>query len=81
LPSFATFAAHLRAARLAAELSQEQLAERARVSTSAIGAYERGVRVAPHRDTVTLLADALGLHRFDTIGVRSRSTPETHREA
>jgi predicted ATPase/DNA-binding XRE family transcriptional regulator len=61
LPSSTTFAARLRAARLAAELSQEQLAELARISTSAIGAYERGIHVAPHRDTVTLLADALGL--------------------
>jgi predicted ATPase/DNA-binding XRE family transcriptional regulator len=56
-----SFAVQLRAARVAAELTQEQLAERARISISAVGAYERGARVAPHRDTVALLAEALRL--------------------
>jgi len=42
-------------------VSQESLAERARISASAIGALERGARRAPYRETVALLADALNL--------------------
>ena len=56
-----TFGTLLRRVRIAANLSQEALAEAARVSTSAIGSYERGVHSAPHRDTVERLADALNL--------------------
>jgi DNA-binding XRE family transcriptional regulator len=47
--------------RVAAGLSQEELAERARLSARAISAYERGQRQAPYRDTVALLVQALGL--------------------
>jgi transcriptional regulator with XRE-family HTH domain len=57
-PDFATL---LRNHRLAARLSQEELAETARISTGAVGAYERGVRLRPHRVTLGRLADALGL--------------------
>jgi predicted ATPase/DNA-binding XRE family transcriptional regulator len=60
-----SFAALLRTHRLSAQFSQETLAEAARVSVSAIGAYERGVRVSPHRETVGLLADALQLTATD----------------
>lgn len=56
-----TFGALLRRHRLAAGLSQEALAERARLSAAAIAALERGRRTAPRPDTVTLLADALAL--------------------
>lgn len=55
------FAALLRRYRLAAGLSQEELAERAHLSVQAIGALERGIRRAPYRATVDLLAGALGL--------------------
>jgi predicted ATPase/DNA-binding XRE family transcriptional regulator len=55
------FGALLRRFRQDVGLSQEALAEAAAVSTSAIGAYERGVHSAPHRDTVKMLAQALGL--------------------
>ena len=51
----------LRQYRLAAGLSQEALAERARMSTDGIGALERGYRHSPRRDTLALLADALEL--------------------
>jgi len=51
----------LKRKRLARGLSQEGLAERARMSASAIGALERGARRAPYRDTVALLATALEL--------------------
>ncbi len=56
-----TFGSVLRRLRIDAKLSQEALAERASVSAAAIGAYERGVRSAPHPDSVRLLADALQL--------------------
>lgn len=55
----AEFGAILRQLRVTAELSQEELAERARVSVDAIGALERGRRKAPQRETVDLLLAAL----------------------
>jgi non-specific serine/threonine protein kinase len=51
----------LRRHRQASGLSQEDLAERSGLSVQAISALERGVRRAPYRDTIDLLADALGL--------------------
>jgi predicted ATPase/DNA-binding XRE family transcriptional regulator len=57
----AAFGNLLKQYRRDARLSQEQLAERAGLSTQAISALERGVRQAPYRDTVRMLADALGL--------------------
>jgi predicted ATPase/DNA-binding XRE family transcriptional regulator len=46
---------------LEAGLSQEDLAERARISAAGIGALERGDRRTPQRETIALLANALGL--------------------
>jgi len=60
------FGALLKRYRIAASLSQAALAERARLSERAISAYERGQRQAPYRDTVTLLAEALGLSTQET---------------
>src|SRR5215217_1375766 len=60
-----TFAALLRRHRIAAELSQEALAERAGLSVRAISDLERGARRAPYRETVRLLVDALGLAAGD----------------
>jgi predicted ATPase/transcriptional regulator with XRE-family HTH domain len=51
----------LRRFRLAAGLSQEALAERARMSANGIGALERGYRRSPQRETLALLAGALAL--------------------
>jgi len=51
----------LRRYRMAAGLSQETLAERARLSTRAISALEQGTRRAPRRETVRMLAAALDL--------------------
>ncbi|WP_192781925.1 tetratricopeptide repeat protein [Kibdelosporangium phytohabitans] len=51
----------LRQHRVAAGLTQETLAERARLSGQAIGALERGERRHPHRSTIESLADALQL--------------------
>ena len=55
------FAARLRGVRDAAALTQEELAERAGLTTNAIGALERGERRRPYPDTVRALADALDL--------------------
>jgi predicted ATPase/DNA-binding XRE family transcriptional regulator len=57
----AYFGTLLRQYRLAAGLSQEALAERARVSSEGISALERGYRRTPQRETLALLADALAL--------------------
>ena len=51
----------LRQYRIAAGLSQEALAERARMSVNGIGALERGDRRTPQRETLALLAGALSL--------------------
>jgi transcriptional regulator with XRE-family HTH domain len=55
------FGTLLRRHRLAGGLSQEVLAEQARMSINGIGALERGDRRYPYRETVVLLAKALGL--------------------
>jgi predicted ATPase/transcriptional regulator with XRE-family HTH domain len=47
--------------RLAAGLTQEQLAERAGLSARGLSDIERGLKPRPHRDTIALLADALAL--------------------
>jgi predicted ATPase/DNA-binding XRE family transcriptional regulator len=57
----APFGELLKRHRLSSGLSQETLAERARISVSAVGALERGQRRAPYRDTIALLAEALSL--------------------
>jgi transcriptional regulator with XRE-family HTH domain len=51
----------LRSHRLALGLTQETIAERARMSVQAIGALERGERQALYRTTIDLLASALAL--------------------
>jgi predicted ATPase/DNA-binding XRE family transcriptional regulator len=57
--------------RLRSGESQEALAERARISASAVGALERGARLAPYRETVVLLADALGLSVGERVELES----------
>lgn len=61
-PSSAPFAEVLKQYRLAALLSQEALAERARLSARAISDLERGINRTPRAETVSLLADALRLN-------------------
>jgi predicted ATPase len=56
----------LRDFRLAAGISQETLAERARMSADGISVLERGARRAPYRGTVKLLAEGLGLSASDS---------------
>ncbi|HVK24050.1 MAG TPA: tetratricopeptide repeat protein [Actinokineospora sp.] len=55
------FGQMLRGFRQAGGLTQEGLAEAARLSAQAIGALERGERRFPRADTVDRLAEALGL--------------------
>jgi tetratricopeptide (TPR) repeat protein/transcriptional regulator with XRE-family HTH domain len=54
------FGERLRADRVAAGLTQEELAERAGLSSRAIGDLERGVTRRPRRDTVRSIARAFG---------------------
>jgi transcriptional regulator with XRE-family HTH domain len=56
-----TFGILLRRYREGAGLSQEELAERAGLTSQAIGVLERGERRRPYPATVKRLADALGL--------------------
>src|SRR5271163_4336508 len=61
----APFSELLRQQRREAGYSQEDLAERAGLSVSAIGSLEQGLRRAPHRDTVRALADALRMSQSE----------------
>jgi tetratricopeptide (TPR) repeat protein/transcriptional regulator with XRE-family HTH domain len=56
-----TFASLLRQLRVQAGLTQEQLAEAARISTRGVSDLERGGTRTAHNDTARLLAAALGL--------------------
>ncbi|MFI5735372.1 tetratricopeptide repeat protein [Kribbella sp. NPDC051587] len=76
-----TFAAVLRLARLSRGLSQEALAERAELSTKAIGLLERGVRRFPHLMTVDKLDRALSLtaeerERFKRLAARGAASEQ-----
>src|SRR3954463_11756336 len=55
-----SLAVRLRALREAAGLSQEELAERAGLSSHAISALERGTRTRPYPHTMRALCEALG---------------------
>lgn len=69
--------------RTGAGLTQEELAERAGLSARAIRALEAGARRSPRKDTIQLLASALGLSesergRFEASlrrGVATRTAP------
>jgi predicted ATPase/transcriptional regulator with XRE-family HTH domain len=61
----AAFGHVLRQTRRAADLTQEELAERAGISTRTISDLERGVYPTARKDTARLLADALGLGGAD----------------
>ncbi len=67
----ASFGALLKRYRVAAGLSQEALAERARLSARAISALERGLRQAPYRNTVGLLVQALGLSKQEATALEA----------
>ncbi len=56
-----SFGQLLRRLRLAAGLTQQMLAERSGISVDAISGNENGRKRRPHRDTMSMLADGLGL--------------------
>jgi predicted ATPase/DNA-binding XRE family transcriptional regulator len=60
------FGEQLRRHRRAAGFSQEYLAERARLSATAIGLLERGLRRAPRHETIALLVRALDLSQAES---------------
>jgi predicted ATPase/DNA-binding XRE family transcriptional regulator len=61
VPSADNFGALLRRSRMAAGLTQEELAEAAGLSARGISDLERGVNSRPRQETVRLLLDALNL--------------------
>src|ERR1700677_1933064 len=61
----------LRLYRRRSGLSQTQLAELARMSPAAVGALEQGSRRAPYRQTIELLANALGLSSDERAGLEA----------
>jgi predicted ATPase/class 3 adenylate cyclase/ribosome-binding protein aMBF1 (putative translation factor) len=75
-----SFGAILRQRRLAAGLSQDELAQRSGLSRRGLADLERGARNYPHGDTVRRIAEALGLSQSDTaalIASGQRSEPST----
>ncbi|SDW64230.1 Helix-turn-helix domain-containing protein [Amycolatopsis xylanica] len=60
----------LRRLREDARLTQEQLAEKAGLSTNAISALERGDRKRPYPHTLNALATALGLGEDEVRALR-----------
>src|SRR5579859_6433791 len=65
----------LRRYRLAALLTQEQLAEIAHLSYRTISDLERGAKNTPRRDTVLLLANALELSSEDRTALIAAAHP------
>jgi predicted ATPase/DNA-binding XRE family transcriptional regulator len=59
------FGALLKRLRAAADLTQEELAERAGVSARLVSELERGTIHRPRRDTIRMLADGLGLNEAE----------------
>jgi predicted ATPase/DNA-binding XRE family transcriptional regulator len=68
-----SFGALLRQYRLAAGLSQEELAERAGTSARGISDLERGVHRVPYRRTLIQLLEALGLDREQQAALEAAS--------
>jgi transcriptional regulator with XRE-family HTH domain len=74
-----TFAGLLRTLRVAAQLTQEELAEASGVRPRTVSDLERGVATTPQRETIRRLADALDLtgparKEFEAIA-RGRAVP------
>jgi transcriptional regulator with XRE-family HTH domain len=70
-----TFAALLRQHRLAAGLTQEELAQRSGLSRRGISDIERGLKRRPYRNTVARLATALSLAEAERIGFEEAARP------
>jgi predicted ATPase/DNA-binding XRE family transcriptional regulator len=74
----------LRRYRIAAGLTQEELAERAGVSTRGISDLERGARGLPRKDTLQMLLQGLDLSPADRTALSTaarRSSAPTRRDA
>src|SRR5207249_3281844 len=71
----ATFATLLKRYRMAAGLTQEELAERANLSVRGVSNLERGVRHLPQHTTIELLAEALQLAGPDRATRAQRPSP------
>lgn len=71
----------IRRYRLAAGLSQEDLAERAGLSVRGISDLERGRRLSPHMETLRLLSDALGLDDPQRASLIEAARPELKADA
>ncbi|MEZ4499932.1 MAG: helix-turn-helix domain-containing protein [Thermomicrobiales bacterium] len=71
----------IRRYRLAAGLSQEDLAERAGLSVRGISDLERGRRLSPHMETLRLLSDALGLDDQQRASLIEAARPELKADA
>ena len=73
------FAQRLRALREAAALTQEELAQRAGLTSNAIGALERGERRRPYPHTVRALAAALDLDEagLAALAAAARRSPQS----
>jgi transcriptional regulator with XRE-family HTH domain len=71
-----SFGALLKRYRLAAGLSQEALAARARLSARTISDLERGIHSVPHTDTLDLLSGALSLSAQERTLLLAAARPE-----
>jgi predicted ATPase/DNA-binding XRE family transcriptional regulator len=69
------FGSLLRQHRQAAGLTQEELAERAALSTRAVGDLERGINRTPRKETVRLLAEALELPSLERVAFAQAARP------
>jgi predicted ATPase/DNA-binding XRE family transcriptional regulator len=74
-PETSPFGTKLRELRIAAGLTQEDLAERTGLSVRGISDLERGERSRPHFETVRLLADALELAPPDRAALVAAARP------
>ncbi len=76
------FGSLLREYRQAAGLSQEDLAERAGLSSRGISDLERGARTSPRLETVRMLADGLGLRDSERVALfAARNAPIHQRQS
>src|SRR5688572_16221469 len=70
-PPAASFAELLRALRVRAGLTQEELAERCGLTPHAISALERGARTRPYPHTLRAIGEALGLSEAQQADLRA----------
>ncbi len=73
----ALFGATLKRHRVAAGLSQEELANRSGLSVRGLSDLERGIKARPHLETVRMLADALELPEAERSAIFALARPET----